>query len=750
MVRRGEAGSVQILQYRLRKLKKATNNFSRKNWLGGGGSGDVYKGKLNGEIVAIKKLKGNFVEGMVNLTNEVSMLHSLEHANLVKLLGFCSETGHYLLVYEFIQNGDLYSHLEDINKREEMTWCIRFYIIYGIARGLYYLHHDLKAPFIHRDLKPANVLIDEHYNAKISDFGLSKFLNKNKTHNTTENGGGTPGYYAPEVHSLRKYSPKSDVYNFGLIILEIIAGCTILHYADRNNGEALQHAVWRRWKNKKPLTDIIDQSIRNDSKQDHIKRCIQIGLLCIQNDPKKRPNMEGVWQMLNTNNSLPAPDYPGFLQEGAQSGDTDSTSLSMEEMKVGSTSISKEEMRVGSTSLSKEEMRVGSTSLSKEEMTVHITSLSKEERTVARDTDSTSLSMEEMKVGSTSISKEEMRVGSTSLSKEEMRVGSTSLSKEEMTVRITSLSKEERTVARARRSKEKKNQLVVIKGVGYTFDLCDLLSASAELLSKGSEGTSYIAVLEEGIKVVVKRLKNVVLAPYKFKKHMGEICKVKHRNLLPVRAYYTYEYENLLVFDYVPAGSLSAMLHGTRGSRASPLDWDRRMRVALEAGRALAHLHTGPHLVHGNIKASNVLLRSDLEGVALSGYTLYPLFGNSTPPTSSARGYRAPEFIESPTFKSDVYSFGVLLLELLSGKAPIQASSGEEGIDLPSWVRSVVLEERFQNINEAIQLLQIAMPCVAMVPDERPDMIEVVRMMEEIASRDATDVEEGVRQRCSL
>ncbi|KAJ1688181.1 hypothetical protein LUZ63_019571 [Rhynchospora breviuscula] len=675
MPRRDEAGSVQILQYRLRELKKATNNFSDKNWLGSGGSGDVYKGKLNGETVAIKKLKGNFVEGIVIIAKEVSLLHSLEHANLVKLRGFCSEARQYLLVYEFIQNGDLNSYLKDKNKREEMTWDIRFYIIYGIARGLSYLHHDLKDPIIHRDLKPANVLIDENYKAKIADFGLSKFLNKNKTHNSTENGGGTPGYYAPEVHILRQYSPKSDVYNFGLVILEIISGCTIPHYADRNNGEALQHAVWRRWKNKKPLTDIIDQSIRNDSLQDQIERCIQIGLLCIQNDRNKRPDMEGVWQMLNTNNSLSAPDYPGFLRED-----------------------------------------------------------------------------------STSLSKEETKVGSTSLSKEEMRVGSTSLSKEEMTVSLTSLSKEERTVARARRSKEKKNRLVVSKGAGYTFDLCDLLSASAELLSKGSEGTSYIAVLEEGMTVVVKQLKNVVLAPYKFKKHMGKICKVKHCNLLPVRAYYTSKYENLLVFDYVPAGSLSAMLHGTRGSQASPLDWDRRMRVALEAGRALAHLHTGPHLVHGNIKASNVLLRSDLEGAALSDYNLYPLFGISTPPTSSARGYRAPEVVESPTFKSDVYSFGVLLLVLLSSKAPIQASSGEEGIDLPSWVRSMVLEERmtevfdmelmwFQNINKAIQLLQIAMACVAMVPDERPDMTEVVQLMEEIASRDATDVEEGGRQR---
>ncbi|KAE8675903.1 putative inactive receptor kinase [Hibiscus syriacus] len=300
-----------------------------------------------------------------------------------------------------------------------------------------------------------------------------------------------------------------------------------------------------------------------------------------------------------------------------------------------------------------------------------------------------------------------------------------------------------------------RNKLVFFEGGVYSFDLEDLLRASAEVLGKGSVGTSYKAVLEEGTTVVVKRLKDVAVSKKEFEMQMEMLGKIRHENVVALRAFYYSKDEKLLVSDFMRDGSLSALLHGSRGSGRTPLGWDSRMRIALSTARGLAHLHVSGKVVHGNIKASNILLRPDQEA-CISDFGLNPLFGNTTPPSRVA-GYRAPEVLETRkvSFKSDVYSFGVLLLELLTGKAPNQASLGEEGIDLPRWVQSVVREEwtaevfdvelmRYHSIEEEmVQLLQIAMTCVSTVPDQRPSMPEVVRMIEEM---NRVETDDGLRQ----
>lgn len=285
---------------------------------------------------------------------------------------------------------------------------------------------------------------------------------------------------------------------------------------------------------------------------------------------------------------------------------------------------------------------------------------------------------------------------------------------------------------------------LIFFGSARMFDLEDLLRASAEVLGKGTFGTAYKAVLEMGTIVAVKRLKDVTLSDMEFREKIDKVGEMNHENLVPLRAYYYSREEKLLVYDYMPMGSLSALLHGNKVAGRTPLDWEVRSGIALGTAQGIEYIHSRGSSVHGNIKSSNVLLTKSYEA-RVSDFGLAQLVGPPTSPTRVA-GYRAPEVTDprKVSQKADVYSFGVLLLELLTGKAPTHALLNEDGVDLPRWVQSIVREQwtsevfdlellRYQSVEEEmVQLLQLAIDCAAQYPDHRPSMSEVCERIQEL------------------
>ncbi|KAF3451608.1 hypothetical protein FNV43_RR07703 [Rhamnella rubrinervis] len=330
----------------------ATNNFSDEYKLGQGGFGCVYKARLvEGQEIAVKRLSKNSCQGIEEFKTEVRLIARLQHRNLVRLVGCCIETDEKMLIYEYMEHRSLDSVLFSRTKKSLLDWEKRFNIICGIARGLLYLHQDSRFRIIHRDLKASNILLDGELTPKISDFGMARIFGKDQTEANTRRVVGTYGYMSPEYAMDGLFSVKSDAFSFGVLVLEIISGKKNKGFYYSNNELNLLAYAWKLWNEGKGL-ELVDSSVGDSYSVSEALRCIQVGLLCVQEHAEDRPNMSSVVLMLSSESAtMQQPKNPGFCL-GRNPAETDSSSSKQEEScTVNQVTVTTLDARVKSTIL---------------------------------------------------------------------------------------------------------------------------------------------------------------------------------------------------------------------------------------------------------------------------------------------------------------------------------------------------------------------------------------------------------------
>ncbi|CAH1442753.1 unnamed protein product [Lactuca virosa] len=314
--------NAELHYFTFQSISSATNNFSSANKLGEGGFGAVYKGKLvDGQEVAVKRLSRSSEQGVKEFKNETELIAKLQHTNLVKLIGCCIEKKEKILVYEYMPNKSLDSFLFDPRKKGLLDWNTRLVIIDDIAQGLLYLHRFSRLRVIHRDLKASNILLDDYLKPKISDLGMAKLFGIDESEAYTSRVVGTRGYMPPEYMLEGSVSTKTDVFGFGVLLLEIVSS-KMNHGSTQHDAEhplnLLGHA-WELWNEAGRGLELMDPVLEDSCTPKEVMTCIHVGLLCVQDHAIDRPTMSEVISMLtNENMHLPEPKRPTFFIERHQ------------------------------------------------------------------------------------------------------------------------------------------------------------------------------------------------------------------------------------------------------------------------------------------------------------------------------------------------------------------------------------------------------------------------------------------------
>ncbi|PSR98171.1 Serine/threonine-protein kinase [Actinidia chinensis var. chinensis] len=295
-----QLGAENFRVFSYNELKAASQGFHSSNKIGEGGFGSVYKGRLrDGTWVAIKVLAIELesMRGEREFVSELAALANIKHENLVELKGCCVNGGERFLVYDYMENNSL-SHtlLGGEQNRVKFGWTRRRDVLLGVARGLTYLHEEAEPRIIHRDIKASNILLDHDFTPKVADFGLSKLFRENTSHISTRVAG-TMGYLAPEYAVSGHLTRKSDVYSFGVLLFEIVSGLKIMDFDVELGEQYLVYKVFAMYR-ANTLVELVDPVLNGDFPEEEAVRFLKVGLLCVQDISRKRPQMSEALKML--------------------------------------------------------------------------------------------------------------------------------------------------------------------------------------------------------------------------------------------------------------------------------------------------------------------------------------------------------------------------------------------------------------------------------------------------------------------
>ncbi|KAK6155862.1 hypothetical protein DH2020_010110 [Rehmannia glutinosa] len=574
-------------------------NMVSAELLGRGTFGSAYAAVMdNGVRIVVKRLKSTSISEM-DFKRHIDIVGNVRHGNVAALRAYYSSEDERLVLYDYYSNGSVYAllHGQTGENKAHVAWDTRLNIAIGAARGIAEIHMQNGGKLVHGNIKASNVFLTPQQFCCVSDLGLPAII-ETPLMSATQ-------CYAPEVKNTKNVSQASDVYSFGILLLELLTRKSTAHTPGGPKAVNLVKLV-SSVKDKERAAKVFDADLfKHPTLREEMVKMLEIGIRCVEKLIDKRPKMSEVVQMLEDISKLnPISHTPS------------------------------------------------------------------------------------------------------------------------------------------------ETKLIFLEDANATYDLEYMLRASAEALGRGTFGTSYKAILENGNPIVVKRLRDVIVTSNEFQQHMEVIGRMRHENIAELRAYYFSRDEKLLVFDFYNQDNVSALLHGKIGTKKTPIGWMTRLKIAVGAARGIAHIHTqdGRRLVHGNIKSLNIFLDGQRYGI-VSDVGLAKLTSPIRRSVMKIPDYCAPEVTDTRnvTQASDVYSFGVVLLELVSGKPSQLTADDGKVISLVNWICSVVRDEwtaevfdaellRYENLEEAmVQVLQIAMDCVSTVPERRPRMSQVVKMLEEIS-----------------